>query len=312
MTVVLPPLPVTWNLDGLDFNVGADAYGHSAIVDVPEWDAPAGPKPKIVERNEAHGASQGPNYRAGKSLRIQGTGQAASLSAREDFRDRLAGMMLDENTFYPLTCHNPYRSSDLTMWVKLNDVPDFRRAPDGVSLTIDIPLFASDPWKYSPDNTPQSTGLATSGIDGILWNGSPAVSGGIEWNGSPTVTGGLIYESAQGSTGVIRLTNSGTRDAPISFVISATGVNPQLVAIQTQQRIRWVGTINTGNVLSIDTGTGSVTLGPPGSATPVNVAAGLSDSQFFLVPRKGFLDVAFTALSGSGMQLSGTNKNVYA
>jgi hypothetical protein len=311
--MTFPALPVTWSLDGMLFNVGTDAQGHSLVVDVPAWDNPPPPKPRVSEKAEAHGAFQGPNYRGGVSLRIIGTAQALTSASREILRDRLAGLCLDPDTFYPLTCHNPWRTSgDLTMWVKLDDLPDFRRKPDGVTLNVDIPVFAADPWKYSADNNPQSTGLATAGLDGILWNGSPTASGGIEWNGSPTVTGGLIYESGQGSTGLIRLTNSGNQEAPILMTISGSVTNPQLVAVQSQQRIRWVGTVTAPDVLTIDTKTGRVTLGPPGSATPVNVAAGLSDAQFFKVPANSFLDIAFTATSGSGTIFTAINKNVYA
>lgn len=309
--MAFPALPVTWTLDGFSFNVGTDASGWSAIVDVPEWDNPPVSKPRVAERAEDHGAFDGPNYRAGKTLTIKGTAQAAGPAARELLHDKLASLCLDPDTFYPLTCHNPYRvGTDLTTWVKLHEA-DFRRSGDGVSLNVDVLLFAADGWKYSTDNNAVSTGLATAGLDGILWNGSPTASGGVEWNGSPSVTGGLIYESGQGSSGVLRLTNSGTRPAPIVFTITGSVTNPQLVAVQTQQRIRWVGTVSSPDVLTIDTKTGSAKLGPiPDSA--IIVTAGLSDAQFFSVPPNGFLDVAYSATSGSGTILSGVNKNVYA
>ncbi len=309
--MTFPALPVTWSLDGMTFNTGPDAFGHTAIVDIPEWDSAPGPKPRIDERTEAHGAYQGPNYRAGKVLNIQGTAQAMTPASRETLRDRLAALMLDPDTFYPLTCTNPYRTSGpLSMWVKLNDEPHVVRQRDGVSLTLDIQVFASDPWKYSPDNSVTTINLKSQGSDGILWNGSISASGGIEWNGSPTVSGGWIYESAQGTGGVGRLTNTGNREAPFTAIITAACTNPQLVAIQSQRRVRWVGSIVAPNNLYIDGKTGRVTLGSdPVSA--VDVSAALSDSQFFTVPAAGFIDVEFSAIAGAGAQALCTNKNVY-
>lgn len=309
-----PALPVTWSLDGFEFNVGADAYGHSTIVDVPEWDNAPGPKPRFTERTEGHGAYAGPGYRAGKPLTIQGTAIASSPQSREALRDRLAALCLDPDTLYPLTCSNPYRDQDLTTWVKLYDVPDIRRHPDGVSLTLDIPVFAPDPWKYSTPNPTASTGLASPGLEGILWNGSPAASGGIEWNGSPAVSGGLIYEAGGGQSGILRLTNSGTVPAPITFTITSTAINPRLIAIQTQQRLRWLGTVSGANYLTLDTNNRRVTLGST-TEDQVNVNGSLVESDFFTVPPGSYIDVEYADEStpgSSGSQVFAVNSNVYA
>lgn len=311
MSVTFPALPVTWSLDGVEFNVGLDSFGHSIIVDVPQWDNAPTPKPRFTDRTEGHGAYTGPNYRAGKAMTMRGVGQALNRSAREDLRDRLAALCLDENTLYPLVRNDPHRTQALTMWVQLYDEPALTRRRDGCSLDIDIPLYAPDPWKYSPPNDSVQTGLKTAGIDGILWNGSPAASGGIEWNGSPAVSGGLIYESGAGSSGILRLTNSGTRPAPIEFMITSYVLNPRLVAIQTQQRIRWTGEVIGVNALTINTGTERVTLGST-DQDQINVGAALAENDFFMVPAKGFLDVEFAADSGSGTIASAVNSNVYA
>jgi hypothetical protein len=307
-------LPVTWTLDGFQFNVGADSQGHSTIVDVPEWDNAPGPKPRFVEKTEGHGAYSGPSYREGKPMTIVGTAQAVSPQAREILRDRLAALCLDENTLYPLTCSNPYRDQDLTSWVTVYDTPDIRRQPDGVSLTLDIPLFAPDPWKYSTPNDAVATGLASPGLGGILWNGSPSASGGIEWNGSPTVSGGWIYEEGGGASGIMRLINSGTRPAPITFTITSEAINPLLVAVQTQQRLRWLGVVSGPNYLTIDTNNRKVTLGSD-DQNRVSVDGSLVESDFFMVPAQGYIDVEYSDQStpgASSSQAIAVNSNVYA
>jgi hypothetical protein len=308
--MTFPELAVTWELDGFQFNVGPDAQGHSTVVDVAEWDDGADPKPRFTERDEGDGAYFAPNYRAGKAMRIKGLAQALSPGAREDLRDRLAGLCMGASTLYPLTCHNPYRSSGaLTMWVSLYDQPALRRQVDGVSLTIDIPVFAPTPWKFSTPNAPVSTQQASPGLDGILWNGSPSASGGIEFNGSPTVSGGLIYESGAGSTGSMRLFNSGNKEAPIMFTITSEALNPVLTAVQTQQRLRWPGLITGPNYLTIDTDTTNVTLG---SSADFRTSVVLAEANFFKVPANGFLDVVYGHDLISGSQAIAVSSNVYA
>lgn len=308
--MTFPELPVTWELDGFEFNVGQDAQGHSAVIDVPEWDDGPGPKPRFAERDEGDGAYFAPNYRAGKPMRLKGWAQAMSQESREVLRDRLAGLCAAPNVLYPLTCHNPYRSSGaLTMWVSLYDQPAIRRQVDGVSLTIDIPVFAPTPWKFSTPNAPVSTQQASPGLDGILWNGSPSASGGIEYNGSPTVSGGWIYESGAGSTGLLRLTNSGNREAPIQFTITSESLNPLLVAVQTQQRMRWSGLVTGPNYLTIDTDTETVSLG---SSADFRTSVVLAEANFFKVPANGFLDVEYRHDLVSSSQLLAVNSNVYA
>lgn len=309
-------LPITWTLDTLAMNVGQDAYGHSVVVNVPEWDDPPAPKPIIAERAEGPYAYQGMNYPAGKSLTVQGFAQAETPQSRELLFDRLRTLCWDPATFFPLTCVNPYRGDTLTTYVKRNDQPELRRLPDGVSISVNFSLFASDARKYSVANGTQQTGLSTPGVDGILWNGSPSASGGIEWNGSPSVSGGLIYESSQGSTGTLVLSNSGTEYAPITFSITATAINPKIICLQTQQVLKWGGTVSVPSVLTIDTGTGRVTL--TGGGSSIDVAAGLLNADMIQVPPRnvltgvpGTITLAFSADAGSGGSImSAVNSNV--
>lgn len=315
--MTFPALPITWTLDGFSFNVGVDSFGHSTIVDVPEWDSAPSPKPRITEKTDAHGAFAGPNYRQGRTYTIKGTAQAQSTVSREQLRDRLAELCMDEHTLYPLVCTNPHRGDALTAWVLMYDDPEIRRLPDGISLSIDLPLFAPDPWKYSEPNDAADTGLATAGTEGILWNGSPSASGGIEWNGSPTVSGGLIYDQGGGSPGILRLFNSGNRPAPIIFQITPEVTNPLLTCLQTQQRIRWLGSVSGGSTLTIDTKTGRVTIGST-SEDQISVGGSLVESEFFTVPPRdrvtgepGFIDVEYRADSGDiSTRVFATNSNV--
>ncbi len=313
--MTFPALPRTWTLDGFSFNVGADSNGHSAIIDVPEWDDPPPPKPKIQERSEGDGAYRGDNYLAGQAFTIKGTGQAMTPQSRILLRDRLAALCLNKGTLYPLTCTDPARGTPLSVYVERLDQPEIRPLKDGVSVSIDIPLYSVEPFKFSPDNATQSTGPASAGIDGILWNGSPGASGGIEWNGSPTVSGGLIYQSGSGSSGVLRLTNTGTLEAPILFTVIGTAVNPRLSRVPQPSRgldnaiIRWGGTV-TGSLV-IDTGTERVYL------DGIDASSALTNTEFFGVPPRdstgaaGYVDVEYSVTSGSGT-LFATNKNVYA
>jgi hypothetical protein len=300
-----PALPVWWELDGTAWNNGADASGNRLLAEsVTGWTSSTPPRPDVDPRVNASGGYRGPNYRGPKIVEIKGKAESVSRLARQALADQLAALCGDPNTLYPLTRHEHGR--DLTMWVELNDAIDVTERRDGLTLDVNIQVIAVDGVKYTADNDPVNTTLATPAPGGIAWNGTPSPTGGIEWNGSGTVTGGLIYQSAGGANGRIVLTNTGTAPAPILFQITPTPSvgNPSLLDTTTLRRITYGGTLASG-VLTIDTSTGMADL------SGINVGGALSDAEFFMVPPQSSLEVLFTA-SGGSAALTAVNANAFA
>lgn len=297
----------TGTLDGLSFGTGVDASGFSLVVNKWQgWDDSPPAVPTIQNKLNADGAFQGPDWRGAKSLSLVCTGFSESVVNRELLLSKIAGICVGAKKIFPLT--RVERTRTLTIWVKLDGAITQDPRPDGHHVFFTVPLVAADPYKYTADNPIATTGLASLPSDGIQWGGPAGVTG-IEWGGPAAVTG-LVYQTDSGVSGVLRLTNSGTVEAPIKMQFSPTVTNPQVVNIQTGQIIRWAGAVSGIDPLKINTKTGATTLGG------INVAAGLSDNDFFGVPPSaggipGFVDIVYTATSGSGTLFTASNANVF-
>lgn len=301
--MALKTTPTTGTLDGLSFGTGVDASGWSLVVNAWDgWDDPSPAPADHQDKPNSSGAFRAPNYRKSKPMQLICTGYSESALTRSALIRKVAAICGDPDTLYPLTRVDTDMS--LTTWVELDGKIGINRRPDGKHVFFTIPLKATDGQKYSPDNAAVSTVLASPPPDGVLWNGTPGNTG-AEWNGAGTPVTGLIYQSGSGFSGVMRLTNNGTRPAPIRFTVSGTVTDPQIDCVQTGQRIRWVGTVSSSPLL-IDTKTGRATI------DGINVTAFLSHSDMFTIPANSSIDVAYSATSGSGTQLTGVNANVYA
>lgn len=304
MATHFPALAVWWELDGYSWNTGPDSAGNSLLVQsVTGWTGSAPPRPNSAPRPTAAGAYRGPNYKGAKVLELVGKAEAASWALREELADRISALCADPDTLYPLTRHEHSRT--LTMWVELNDAIAVTERRDGRTLDINAQFLAVDPVKYTPDNAAQVTGLAADAVGGVAWNGTLPVTGGLEWNATLPITGGVVWESGAGSSGTVVLTNSGGAYAPVRLTITPTTTvtNPTVVVVSTGERITYGGTIT--QTLTIDTQSGRVLLGE------VNVGAALTDADFFFVPPRSSITLAFSASSGSA-QLSAVNANAFA
>jgi hypothetical protein len=295
---------ITGSLDGLSFGTGPDGDGWSLVVN--KWngwyDSPPGVA-DITPRPDASGSYRGRNLARAKRFTLECTARSESPDTRELLMDKIVSILTDEDTTYPLVRNEITRT--LMIWVERDGsvVP----IPLGDRhIRFVIPLVASDPYKYTDYNDPQSTPLPSPPTDGILWDGpGPGVTG-TQWDGpGPGITG-WQYQTTSGGSGIIKLTNSGTAEAPIEFTISATAINPKIVNIQTQQIIRLGATVASPSQVTINTKTGQVLM------DAVDVTGLLTNSDFFGVPPRSSVDIAFSADAGSvDSILTARNANVY-
>jgi hypothetical protein len=265
------------------------------------YDSPPGGA-DITPRPDAPGSYRGRNLRRAKRFTLECTGRSESPDTRELLIDKIVSILLDPDSTYPLVRNEVTRS--LMIWVEL-DGPVVPVPLGNYHVRFVIPLAASDPYKYTDYNDAQSTPLPSPPTDGILWDG-PAGGTGTQWDGpGPGITG-WQYQTTQGVPGILKLTNNGTADAPIEFTISSTAVNPRITNIQTQQIIRIGTTVGPPSSITINTKTGRVMM------DSVDITGLLTNSDFFSVPAKSFVDIAFSADPGSaGSILTARNANVF-
>jgi hypothetical protein len=301
--MALKTTPTTGTLDGLSFGTGPDANGWSLVVNVwKNWDSSSPASAQHEDKPTDNGSYRSPNYRRSKTMQLICTGHSEDATKRAALIRKIQAILGDPDTVYPLTRVDTDGLA-LTTWVELDGEVGVERRPDGRHLYFDIPVKAADGQKYTADNAGQTTSPVSQSTDGIQWMGTGGITG-IEWNGPPgSAATGLVWQVNPGNTGTVRLFNSGTRKAPVRLSVDPTAVNPQIDCVQTNQRVRWAGTVT--STLLINTGTGRVTMGG------LNVSGDLSDSDFFFVPPGGFIDLVYSVTSGSG-QLTAVNANVYA
>lgn len=286
----------TWSLDGLTFNDGLHpGTGFSYLIQTTKgWRGSAAVRPDNAPRPNTNGLYRGPNYTGGRVVELGGIAQCEDKGQRDALCDSLEGLCRDPFSLFDLVRNEPSRA--LKLRVELNAATIVTELPDGFTVSFNLQLLAIDGRKFGTQLQTVSTTLAQAPTDGVLWNGTPGNTG-TEWNGPTAPVTGLVYQSSGGSPGTLVINNPGTEGTPVIFTItcgpSNTLIQPTLIDQASGSVIAYNGTMIPGDVLTVDTGTGLVTL---------NGAAGagqLSRADLFDIPAGTTSTVQFTAAGPS-------------
>ncbi|MEU7134506.1 phage tail protein [Streptomyces sp. NPDC046261] len=139
--------------------------------------------------------------------------------------------------------------------------------------------LCTDPRRYGADEQYARTGLPAP-EPGLLWH----PGGGLEWP---------LEWGAAGSTGTVTAVNAG--DAPATPVIEFQGpvVRPSLTRLSDGRQIEYDITLAESDVLTVDTGAGTVTLNGTTSRLYTATARSTPEQLFHLDP--GVTSLAFRA-----------------
>jgi hypothetical protein len=284
--VTSPLLDTTWSLDGILFNA-SDANGVEWWApDVDGWYSAPGEKLHQQDRTNGRGVYDSTSYVDQRLITINGTINAPDRASRDTALLQLAGMCT-AGQLVLLTCVEPART--FTAMVKRAQKPQVASTS---STAADFQLFlvAPDPRKFGIA-TPLSTGMATSGIGGIAWQGPSPGTAGTQWQGpSPGTTG--TQWSQPGNPGVVALDNSlGTAPADVVVTITTSAVlqQPGFVNTLTGERVTYGLSLNAGDTLVVNCATGSTQLNGN------NVRPNLTSAAFFEVPPKTIVPLRFEA-----------------
>lgn len=264
----MQPTTVTWR--GLTVATGVEAdYRLTALSG---WESLPDVRFDKTNRARGHGSHPSPVWADERTVTVEGRCWS------EDNRDALLHELKRHMTFAaapePLTVTVAGRT--LTAGAQL-----LRCDPSLVSQQWGMGRFGwvaqwrcPDPLRYA-DPQSAATGLPTSG-------------GGLTY----PLTYPLEY-GALGATGQIVLSNPGTADAPITFTVS--GPLPMGFELSAgQDRLRYPVEMPAGQLLTINTGTGTVLV--EGTA---DRRANLTLADWMQVPAGGSLTVQFTSLGGA-------------
>jgi hypothetical protein len=298
----------TWTLDGVSFNTGVDGNGFSYLILASKgWKGAAPRRPDLTNRPDTNGAYRGPNYKGVRVVELTGIAQVETGVDRDALADKLEGLCGDPNQLFPLVRNELNRS--LKLLVEVQATIDVRELPDGCTLSFGIQLLATEPRKFSTLTKTAQTGIAQAALDGVLWEGTPGNTG-TEWNGPVAPITGLVWQASAGVSGKLTLDNAGGSPTPILFRIdgpsSGTLAQPSIVNTSTGETLTYAGSLNPGDVLLIDTGTGNVTLNG-------NSGAGqMSRADFFEIPAHSTIVVQFSgSLPAATALLTATWSDAY-
>lgn len=272
--------PVTWHIDGLDFNVGNDSYGNLFEIERERgWSGTGLVSPARTPRVARHGSYRSPVYRPGRLIELTGWVHCPTWQGRQAAEFRLAALCQDPDTLYPLTRSD--HGLELVSYVELDTEIDPIIRPGGRVLDFTLQLASSDYRKFAATPSQWTTGLAEEASGGILWNGSAGTTG-------LGYTPGIVYQTASSATGIVTATNAGTAPADVIMIIAGPCDGPTLTA--GERVIQWPNMVPAGATLVIDTGAPSVKL------NGVNRGTELTRADWFQVPAQGSLDIVFSAL----------------
>jgi hypothetical protein len=239
---------IMWDVDGW---VGGSTDADGVVWFVAEsegWFGPPGVRTSEEDKPAGDGIYSSRSYKTARVVSMTGYCQAPTEALASKARDRF-NALLGDGLLHWLTVTEPVEVRTALVRRSGGNLSPIR------SKSFDFQLIttAPDPRKYSTTTHAASTGLATAAPGGVQWNGSSGTTG-VQWNG-PAGTTGVVWQSGSGATGTMTLTNLWSADTPILFSITGPVINPRLTNLTTQQVIRWEGTVNTGQTLTIDTGT---------------------------------------------------------
>jgi hypothetical protein len=280
-----------WTLDGLSFNTGPDANGFSYLVSKSVgWSGSAPARPDLTDRPSSNGAYRASNYRGSRVVELEGVAECAEWTDRDALIDSLNGLCADPDTLYPLV--RTERTRTLSLLVELLGKVDVIEHPDGFSVDFTIQVVASEPRRFSTEVKSASTQIAQAALLGVAWDGPAIPITGIEWDGNAIPVTGMVWQASSGVSGFIDLDNAGTAPTPVLFTITAPSSGTLIMPTITDTRgnvLTYNGTMAPGDVLTIDTATGSCLL------NNYSVGGLFSRSDFFEIPPHTTLSVQFSA-----------------
>lgn len=282
-------------LDGYD-----DGTVSLTVAEINWYDSPK-PRTSYTPRPFAAGSYYAPAWQDARTIAITGRLSATTDEAFAATKRQLAALCLDPGALRELTVTDALGT--LFCLVQRSSEVQFK-AQGARAADFSLSLTAPDPRLLSVDLQSVSTPMAQSGPGGVAWNGPAGVTG-VRWNGPATPATGIAWGTPT-ATGIVMLDNTaGT--APADVIVTITGP-VQRPALQAGDGwIIYGGDLAASDVLTINTGTGAVTLNGAGRR------AYLLAADWFAVPPGQTLALRFVgAVQSASAALTASWRTSYA
>ncbi|MDT3395597.1 phage tail family protein [Streptomyces sp. B1866] len=241
-----------------------------------------------IPRSDAHGALAGRLLAQSRVITVEDL----VIRARPDQLGAVVQQLEDATAVtddeVPLVVQLDARGP-LLAWVRVTarTIPVGRGYRVGTITGAALQLTATDPRRYALPEQLARTGLPTP-EPGLDWHGTA----GLDWQSEAGVDFG-----PPGSTGTLTAANAG--NAPAHPVVAFTGPVslPSVTNLATGDALEYALDLAAGDVLTVDTGAGTVTLNATASRLYAATARSVPEQTFTLPP--GATDLAFRSAPGS-------------
>lgn len=238
----------TWTVDGFTFNAEApylynpseyDENGWASIV-TKESGWISGPKPKTnrTSRTNANGSYRGPSYADERIITIEGKTWTRTPEDRERAEVAIAAICSNGAELYEIT--RTTETVQQTMYVELDDAV-LVEMDNFNQIHWSLQFCAPDPRKFDAVWQQPVTGLPYGGGAGLDFSG-----GGLDFDPQFLDFGGAS------SSGHVQVGNRGNDTGYPLFVITGPVVNPQVFEPATGTTLRFTGTLEDSDVLTIN------------------------------------------------------------
>ncbi|MFJ9816156.1 phage distal tail protein [Streptomyces sp. NPDC101151] len=245
-----------------------------------------------VPRSDAHGAILGRLLAQSRVITVEDIrirARAGELGSVVQQLEDVTGVTDDE---IPLVVQLDERGPRLA-WVRATAraIPVERGYTLGSIAGAALQLTATDPRRYELLERSSSTTLPTA-EPGLNWTTTDNGDAGLGWQTTANIDAGLSF-GQPGSTGTITATNAGK--APSHPVIEFRGpvIMPSLTNSATGDVLEYDLALAAGDVLTVDTGEGTVTLNGTASRLYTATARSAPEQSFALWP--GTADLVYRA-----------------
>lgn len=277
----------TWSVDGWRGNYTDDNGVCWLVYKDSGWYDPVDVRSRDDEKTVSDGDYSEDNRNAPRVISLIGHAKAPTVQATDAAMDQFTAVLRSPG-LKQLVVEEVSR--DLMAYVKLASASTERFSR--TSFDFQIVMMAPDPRKLSTTQNSVTVPLPSAGPGGAQWNG-PAGSTGAPWNGPAGTTGMPWGATGVSNLGVIDNTSS-TAAADLLFTMTGPLTNPSILNVTTGEILTYQGVLATGDVVTVDTGSGRVLY------QGADRGPQLAPAQLFLAPAGTSTTVAFTAASGTG------------
>lgn len=216
-------------------------------------------------RSQAHGSINETRFESGREITL--VGEITSRVSLEDVFSEwgeIAEPLMQTLDYGPalLKWTEGDTGNSLQRYVTIDGDLEPTLQEGAAVLNYQAALFAEDPRAYDQSlQTVTSTPLSLA-------------AGGLVLNAP------FPWTFASSGGGTVSFTNAGNRDTPVVFQIQGQCVNPQIVWLDTGQRISILGTVNAGSYLEVDVAARTVKLN--GTVNSLNFEDPVNSTWFTL------------------------------